>query len=133
MTEGSGLHAYTAWARSRLDEMDAVIDEMETKSAEMQEQSRQSVSQVMDELKRYRSEFEAKAKEAQAGGEAAWEASHQQLDSLWNGFESGLDAWVQTAENQSALYEARARAQLAACQSMIEDYTRQAALESVPQ
>lgn len=120
MTDKANMHAFTEWVRSRLDEMDAGLDAMEKTMASLDEQGRQKASQMLDDMKKWRADFDARAKEAEAQGQAAWDTSRQQLDMLWGEFEEGFQNWAQVAQMQGEAFQARTKAQLDLWQSMLQ-------------
>lgn len=126
MTAKADLHAFTTWVRGRLDEMDAGIDAMESTMGGLEQQVKDKVAQILDELKKWRADFEAKAKEAESQGHAAWDASRAQMNTVWGEFEEGYQNWVQVAQKQGEAFEARTQAQLDLWQSMLKQSREQA-------
>jgi len=120
------MHAYTDWARGRLDEMDAVIRAIEPKIAGLQEDGREQMAKMLADMKQRRDEFDVQAQQAREQGESAWNASRQQLEAMWGKFETACGEWVQSARGESEAVEILMRAHLDTWQSTLRQYTKQA-------
>jgi uncharacterized phage infection (PIP) family protein YhgE len=115
MPEQSSMHPYLNWAKQRIDEMDATLAALEAEAGRAQIESKAKAGQVVADLKKRRDEFAAKAKGQAEAGEAAWKAGKAQLESQWQGFETQVKTYFDTAgqqlEQQKAAFQSIAAAQ----------------------
>ncbi len=126
MTGASGKHAFTDWARRRLDEMDAALTAMEAKSEALQGQAQEQAAGALAEMRRCREDFDGKVNAAMSEGESAWDTMKGQMESAWGKYEAGFGQWVEAARSQGEAFEARSKAQLGVWQSMLEEYGKRA-------
>ncbi len=124
MTSGSGVHAYTEWAKSRLDEMDAAVSSMETGIKDLQTQGRASAETALAEMKAKRDAFSGQIDASREAGEAAWADINTQMLANWNAFESAAKSYMGTAtefaEQNRAAFQARADAQVKSWRDSLE-------------
>lgn len=97
MTENSTRHAYVAWTKQRLDEMDAALGSIEAKASQLKADAKVKATQLNADMKKRRGDFEAEVKAHLKAGEAALQASKTQLEKLWTGFEAELKTYIETA------------------------------------
>lgn len=64
MTSRSGIHVYTEWAKSRLDEMDAAVSSMEAGIKDLQAQARTNAESALADMKTKRDAFSAQIDES---------------------------------------------------------------------
>jgi hypothetical protein len=120
--EPKSAHAFTEWARSRLDEMDAAARAMQAKAQELDAEARQRAAEALAEVQRVRDSFEASAKRAQEQGEGAWKGAIETMNNNWKTFEAGVQSWVDAAKTERDAFDARANAQLKAWQDTVDRY-----------
>lgn len=124
MTSGSGIHAYTQWAKSRLDEMDAAVSSLESSIKDLQSQARANAEAALADMKAKRDAFSAQIDASRASGESAWADISTQMQANWNAFEETaknyMDSATEFAEQNRAAFLARADAQMKAWQDTVE-------------
>lgn len=124
MPEQSSLHGYLEWTKQRIDEMDATLASLEVQGA-------RTNAAIIDDLKKRRSEFEAKARQGAAAGEAVGRNAKAQLDVQWNAFEAQVKAYFESAgkqfEQQQKTFREMAAAQTKAWQSAAQRLAEEAA------
>lgn len=96
MTESSNRHAYVAWTKQRLDEMDAALASFETLAGQLKSDAKAKATQLSDDMKKRRGDFEAEVKANLKAGETALQASKTQLENQWASFESLLKTYMET-------------------------------------
>jgi uncharacterized coiled-coil DUF342 family protein len=124
MTSKSGIHAYTEWAKGRLDEMDAAVTSMEAGIKDLQSQARKNAESALADLKAKRDAFSAQIDETRAAGGSAWADINTQMEANWNAFEQSAKSYMDAAtgfadENRAAFLD-RAEAQMKAWQDAAE-------------
>ncbi len=124
MTNQGGMHAYTEWAKSRLDEMDAAVSSMEAGIKDLRSQARANAESALADMKIKRDEFSKEMDELREAGELAWADINIQMQANWNAFEAAaksyLNSAAETAEQNRAAFRARAEAQMKAWQDTVE-------------
>jgi len=124
MTSKSGIHVYTEWAKSRLDEMDAAVSSMEAGIKDLQAQARTNAESALADMKARRDAFSAQIDESREAGESAWADMNVQMQANWNSFEAAakgyMNAASELAEQNRAAFHARADAQMKAWQDTAE-------------
>ena len=73
MPEQSSIHVDPNWTKQRIDEMDAALASLEAKVGQVKADSKIKADHIIADLKKRRDEFQAKAKNQAAEGEAAWQ------------------------------------------------------------
>lgn len=96
MIENSTQHAYVAWTKQRLDEMDAALASFETKAGQLKADAKAKANDLNADMKKRRADFEAEVKANLKAGEAALQASKAQLENQWKRFEADLRTYVET-------------------------------------
>src|SRR5215475_2740512 len=114
--QSSVMHIYLNWAKERIDEMDATLASFTDKASQMQAESKAKGEQLIADLMKQRAEFQAKADALAQQGEAALKAGKTQLESQWQGFETKVKAYFESAgrqvEQQQATFRDVAAAQV---------------------
>jgi hypothetical protein len=115
MSEQSSVHFYLNWAKERIDEMDAALASFEVKAGEAKAGSEVKASQIIDDLKKRRDEFQAQLKTQREAGESAWARGRMELEKQWSGFEAQMKTYFESAgkqlEQQQATFKEIASAQ----------------------
>ncbi|HEY1735737.1 MAG TPA: hypothetical protein VGG12_03745 [Methylovirgula sp.] len=127
----NGLHFYLNWAKERIDEMDALVSSFEEKAKDVQADSRGKADRIIADLHQKRDEFqEAIDKQSQAN-EATWQRTRTQLESMWSGFETEaqkyLDTFAKQMGQQQHVFQDLANAQLKAWREGVEAFQNAAA------
>ncbi len=115
MPEHSIMHFYLNWAKERIDEMDAALASFEAKASVAKAEGKVKADQLVADLKKRRDEFQASLKAQAQAGETAWVRAKADLEKKWNGFESQMKAYFESAgkqiEQQQATFKDIAAAQ----------------------
>jgi len=115
MPEQSSMHFYLNWAKERIDEMDAALASFEVKAGEAKAESKVKAEQIIADLKKRRDEFQVQLKAQAEAGEAAWARNKAELEKQWNGFETQMKVYFESAgkqlEQQQATFKDIAAAQ----------------------
>jgi hypothetical protein len=121
MAEVSSMHSYLNWTKQRIDEMDATLASLESEASRMNADSKAKADQFINDLKKQRNAFQAKAKAGLEAGETALQAAKAQLESQWPEFEAQVNAYFETTarkiEQQQAAFRDVAAAQVKAWQA----------------
>jgi hypothetical protein len=96
MSDKSSQHAYVAWTKQRLDEMDAALASIEAKASQVKADAKAKAAELTAEMKKRRGDFETEVKAQLNAGEAAFEASKPKLEKQWASFEAELKTYVET-------------------------------------
>ena len=128
MTESS-VHAFTEWAKSRLDEMEATITSMQAKAKELEEEARQQASDAVAEAERWYDVFATNAKKLEEYSKSAFVDAQD----AWDKFEAGVDRWTAAAKGEREAFDARAEALINAWQDTIDNYAKLASEVSADQ
>jgi chromosome segregation ATPase len=125
------MRFFLAWARERIDEMDATLASFESKLRELEDTTRAEADRSIDALRAQRGAFrDAVAKQARAG-EAAWTRA-KDLESQWAGFETDVGRYFEKfgkqVEQQQATFQMLAAAQMKAWRE-VADTMQQATRE----
>jgi hypothetical protein len=98
--------------------MDAALASLEAKVSHVEAASKAKAEQLIADLKKRRAEFQATVKAQAQAGQATLQASKAQLESQWNGFETQVKTYFDTAgkqiEQQQATFRNLADAQVKA-------------------
>ncbi|MCA1452394.1 hypothetical protein I6F35_04065 [Bradyrhizobium sp. BRP22] len=125
MPEQSSMHVYLNWTKQRIDEMDAMLASLEAKAGQAK------ADQLIAEMKKQRDDFQSKAKVQAQAGEAALQASKEQLEAQWQGFETKVKAYFDTiskqVEQQQATFGDAVAAQLKAWRAAADAFSSEAA------
>lgn len=123
MTSKSGIHVYTEWAKSRLDEMDAAVSSMEANMEDLRAQARANAETALADMKARRDAFSKQIDESREAGESAWADINVQMQANWNAFEAAAKSYMNAAsdfaEQNRAAFHARAEAQMKAWQDTV--------------
>ncbi len=123
MASKSGIHVYTEWAKSRLDEMDAAVSSMEASIEDLRAQARANAETALADMKARRDAFSAQIDDSRNAGESAWADAQTQMQANWNAFEAAAKSYMSAAadfaEQNRAAYHARAEAQMKAWQDTV--------------
>lgn len=130
MTKNKRSHAYTEWAKNRLDEMDATVFVLEDKVENLEADANKKAKTALDEMHSWRNSFKARIDENLDNGEKAWADIKIHLDNDWDRFENSvqerLGAGKDDVEQCSAAFKARAEAQLKGWKTAIEGLKNEA-------
>lgn len=131
MTKNKRSHAYTEWAKSRLDEMDATVFVLEDKVEKLEADASTKAKTALDEIRSWRNSFKARIDENLDNGEKVWADIKIHLDNDWDRFENSvqesLGAGKDDVEQCSAAFKARAEAQLKGWKTAIAGLKNEAA------
>lgn len=123
-TQTSSAHFFLSWAKERIDEMDATLASLESKAAQMQSETRVKADRFIAEMKKKRDEFESTVKKQAEAGEAAWDSAKVRLETEWKGFQAETKKYLETfgqgIEQQRAVFQSQATAQLNAWREMAD-------------
>tara|TARA_R110002096_G_scaffold420745_1_gene626006 strand:+ start:471 stop:1073 length:603 start_codon:yes stop_codon:yes gene_type:complete len=130
MTKHKKNHAYTEWAKSRLDEMDATIFVLEDKVENLEADASKKAETALDEMRSWRNSFKARIDENLQNSEEAWADIKTHLDNDWDQFESSVQARISAgkddAEQYKEAFKARAEAQVKGWQTAITELKNEA-------
>lgn len=130
MTKNKRSHAYTEWAKSRLDEMDATVFVLEDKVENMENDASKKAETALDEMRSWRNSFKTRIDENLQNSEKAWADIKTHLDNDWDQFESSvqerLGAGKDDVEQYRAAFKARAEAQIKGWQTAITELKNEA-------
>jgi len=130
MTGRKKVHAYTEWAKSRLDEMDATIFVLEGKVEDLEADVRAKAETALDDMRSWRDSFKARIDENLQNSEKIWDDIKTHLDDDWNQFEDAvqtrMSASKDDAEQYKAAFKARAEAQIKGWQATIAELKSEA-------
>jgi hypothetical protein len=96
MKHDDSHQAYAAWARHRLDEMDAALTSLAAKSDQLKLEAKAEATRLTAEMAKWRADFEAEAKAQMKAAEDALEASKTHLEQQRATFEDHLKTYVET-------------------------------------
>jgi hypothetical protein len=120
------MHFYVNWAKERLDEMDAAVASLEGKAGQVKAESRVKADQLVADLRKKRDQFQDIVKKQTEEVEAAWARTTSQLESTWSGFEADVEKYVDTfgkqAEQQRAVFQGVAEAQIKAWRRAVDEF-----------
>ncbi len=124
MAKESGVHAYTDWAKGRLDEMDATVSSMEAHIKELQARGQANAEAALAEMKAKRDAFSAEIDKSRASGEAAWADIVSQMQANWSAFETAtknyMDSATEVAEQNRLTWQTRAEEQMKSWQASLD-------------
>jgi small-conductance mechanosensitive channel len=109
MSEKNDAHAFVAWTKQRLDEMDATLASLEAKASQVKAEAGKKADEVVADLRKRRDDFQTNAKAQAEAGEAALRASKAQLEVQWNGFEAQIKTYFETVGKEVAHQQATFR------------------------
>lgn len=131
MAQQGDAHSFTAWAKHRLDEMDATLASLEDETGRLQAELRTEAAHAIAGLKRRRDAFGALAKAEAESGEAALHDARAQLETEWARFAAELESYFATFgaefEHQYAAFRAAAAAQAKSWHAVAEELQAEAA------
>lgn len=102
MTKQDWFHSHIAWAKERLDEMDASLDTLHRQVAKAKAATREGVDQSMQDLRSRRDAFQQAMKIAFEAGATQWANHKARLESQWDDFETELNKTMETFGAQIA-------------------------------
>lgn len=130
MTKHKKVHAYTEWAKNRLDEMDATVFALEGKAEDLEADARAKAETALDNMRSWRNSFKARFDENLQNSEQAWDDIKTHLDDDWNQFESAVQTRMSASKNDAeqykAAFNARAKAQIKGWQTTIDELKSEA-------
>ena len=100
MLDLSKSHAYSNWAKERIEEMNATLVALEKQARKLNPVHQAKGDKLLAELKKRRDEFAAAVKKQAEAGEAAWERAKPELESQWKSFEVQLTAYFDAMGKQ---------------------------------
>jgi hypothetical protein len=102
MSDTSSAHAIVTWTKQRLDEMDAILASLEAKAGQIKSDTKLKADQLIADLEKQRTDFQAQAKAQVEEGEVALQASKAQLETQWNSFEEQVRTYFDTVGKEFA-------------------------------
>lgn len=105
MPEQSKFHVHTAWAKERLDEMDATLASLERQAGEAQAAARTKADQLIADLRKRRDAFQEAMNTRLQAGEAAWLRDRAQLESQWDGFAAEVNKYFEAFGTRVAVQQ----------------------------
>lgn len=128
MTEQSFAHEVVAWAKQRLDEIDAIIAQAEKSADELKESARTDADQALSRLRASRAKLEGQLEDLRTQAEAAKSSAsqaQQALEDEWVEAESAFQAFLTSTGEQTEIARnaiaARAEAQRKSWESALND------------
>ncbi len=130
MTNDRQIEQFSMWAKQRVDEIEATLKAVDARMATLQADAKAQAEKTAAEMREERDAFQRVIGEKQQEGAAAWEKVRGDLQHKWAAFETTVQTYMTqaklTAEQQQALFQARAEAQRKAWQDSIESFMQQA-------
>jgi hypothetical protein len=130
MTTNPQLREFSEWAKQRVNEIEATLKAMQMRLGTLGAEAKTQAEKVIAEMSAQRDVFQKAIKEQSAEGEAALAKARSALEANWASFETTVQKYFtdarQTAEQQQALFAARADAQRKAWQQSIDAFYLQA-------
>jgi len=114
MSKHSAVYFYLNWAKERIDEMDAVLASLEANVAEVQADARAKANKALADMRKKRDDFRDTLKKLADANEAEWVSEKARLQSVWNIFETEVQKYVESAEQQQTTFKDQAAAQVKA-------------------
>jgi paraquat-inducible protein B len=114
MSKHSAVYFYLNWAKERIDEMDAVLASLEANVAEVQADARAKANTALADMRKKRDDFRDALKKLADANEAEWVSEKARLQSVWNIFETEVQKYVESAEQQQTTFKDQAAAQVKA-------------------
>ena len=127
MVVKKNVDVFVEWAKARLDEMSADAETLDANLAELNTGARAQGEQTVKQVNDWVAQGQAKIAEVQAQGDSAIAGGQAFINQIWDQFQTQADGWAENAQSQQATFEARAKAQVQAWQSMVDSYTKMAA------
>jgi hypothetical protein len=120
----SSVHGSIAWARERLDEMDATLALLEKKLGDFKSENRGEAERVIAEIREQRQALKQVIDAKRQATEAEWQQTRATVESRWAAFEAAVHEWGdatrQDIADQNEMFVARAEAQLKAWNDIID-------------
>jgi len=114
MSKHSAVYFYLNWAKERIDEMDAVLASLEANVAEVQADARAKANKALADMRKKRDDFRDTLKKLADANEVEWVSEKARLQSVWNIFETEVQKYVESAEQQQTTFKDQAAAQVKA-------------------
>ena len=116
MPAQSSVHFFLNWAKGRIDEMDATLASLESKATEVHADARLKADRFIADMKVKRDEFDSTVKKQAEAGEAGWDTAKVRLETEWKNFQNETKKYLETfgkgIEQQQAVFQSQATAQL---------------------
>jgi hypothetical protein len=120
----NGTHGSIAWARERLDEMDATLALLEKKLSDFKSENRAAAERAIADMREQRQVLKQVVDAKRQASEAEWQQTKETVESRWTAFEAAVQKWAdatrQDIADQNELFVVRADAQLKAWKDMID-------------
>jgi hypothetical protein len=120
----SGVHGSVAWAKQRLDEMDATLALLEKKVDAFKSDSRATAERAIADMREQREALKQVIDARREASEAEWQQTKATVESRWNAFDAAVQNWVDATRQdiaiQNEIFAARAEAQLKAWKNIID-------------
>jgi hypothetical protein len=120
----NGIHGSIAWARERLDEMDATLALLEKKLGDFKSENRAEAERAIAEMREQRQALKQVIDAKRQATEAEWQQTRATVESRWTAFEAAVQKWGnatrQDIADQNEMFVARAEAQLKAWNDIID-------------
>lgn len=122
----SSVDVFVGWAKACLDEMAASAKVLESRLDSFDVNLRAQAEQAIAHVKQWIAEGQADIKDVQANGAAAIADAKAHLEETWSKFQRESSRWGELAKDQQATFQARAKAQADAWQSVVNSYMQRA-------
>ena len=130
MTTNEQFAQFSNWAKQRAEEIEASLRTMQAGVGALSAEAKRQAEHAIVEMNAQRDAFQRAIKVQSSEGEAALAKSRTALEANWASFETTMQKYLagarQTAEQQQALFAARAEAQRKAWQQSMEAFYQQA-------
>lgn len=130
MTTNQQFAQFSNWAKQRAEEIEASLRTMQAGLGALSAEAKRQAEHAIVEMNAQREAFQRAIKEQSSEGEAALAKARTALEANWASFETTMQKYLadarQTAEQQQALFAARAEAQRKAWQQSMEAFYQQA-------
>lgn len=123
----TSVDVFVEWAKARLDEMAASAKVLNSRLDSLDANARAQAEQAIAHVKQWMAEGQADIKEVQAKGAGSIAEAKAQIEKMWSKFQSEFSRWAELTKDQQANFRARAQAQAAAWQKVVNSYTQRAA------
>ncbi|HML92385.1 hypothetical protein [Methyloceanibacter sp.] len=118
------VNVFVDWAKSRLDEMSANAATLQDNLDKLDATTRSQAEQAVTQLKQWIQQGQDDVKAAQDQGQAAVAQAKADMEALWSKFQNGSGNWAELVQDQQALFQARAQAQMQAWQDAANTYMK---------
>lgn len=120
----NNVNVFVDWAKARLDEMAANASTLQENLDKLDANSRAKAEQAISQLNQWIQQGQDDIKNAQAQGETSVAKAKADMEAVWSNFQNNSGNWAGLVQDNQAMFQARAQAQIQAWHDTVNTYAQ---------